>query len=145
MKRLHGLEPLAGALALLGGALLVLWALVSQGVTEVIVSPPEAVVEQLVRAMGAHRYEGALLGLSQDLRQQVHEEDLREIEGAIEHAHQGIWMVQGEQPLQQGERASAVASVHFDDGQDQSITLRLQKEQGNWKVSTIDPLRQLTQ
>jgi hypothetical protein len=145
MKRLAGLQAIAIVFVLLCAALLILAALISQGVTFAIVPPPGMPAEGLVRALKAHRYEGALEELSEELQQQVQEQDLRDLAEKIEQAHQGIEQVHGETVAQQEQDATAQVDVELDDGSQQTIELPLKKENGIWKVTSLDPLNALTQ
>lgn len=144
------IKPLLWMVLLLAVVLLALAGMVAQDWSEFIVPPPENTAEQFVSALGAHRYEGAMNQLSQDLRQQVSEEDLRalvrnlELSPArgIQDAHE-----QGAQRLggaaQQSDQATAEVQVKLGNNQQTTVQLPLIKENGLWKVSSLEPLRGL--
>ena len=137
-------KPIVWMLALAGVVLLALAGLVSQGVEQVIVPPPENAAEQLVAALGARRYTGAMNQLSQDLQQQVREEDLRALVESIEQSGaQGIQDASGQSAQKQGSQATAQMQVKLGNNEEKTVELPLQKENGVWKVSSIAPLNGL--
>ena len=143
MKSLAGLRGVIVTVILLAAVLSVLWAFISQGITAVIVPPPETVGEDLLRALAAHRYEGARQVISSEL-QQVTEEDLGHLMQRIEAAHRGIEQVHGESSTQQQQTATAQIIVQFSDGSQQTIELPLQQKYGLWKVTSLEALNALT-
>ena len=137
-------RPLLWMALLFAGVLLALAGLVSQDWTEFIVPPPENSAEQLVNALGAHRYEGAMNQLSQDLQQQVKEEDLQALVKTIEQSPaQGIQDAHGQGAQEQGDQATAEVQVKLGTNEEVPVELPLTKENGVWKVSSLDPLRSL--
>lgn len=137
-------KPLLWMALLMTVVLLVLAVMVSQDWTKFIVPPPENTAEQLVSALGAHRYEGAMNQLSQELRQQVKEEDLQALVKNIEQSPaQGIQDAHGQGAQEQGEQATAEVQVKLGTNEEVPVELPLKKENGLWKVSSLDPLRSL--
>jgi hypothetical protein len=130
---------------LLAASLLVLSVAVGQGATTFIVPPPDTVAEEFVRALKAHRYEGAKNELSAELQQQVSDEELTRLVYALGAGHQGIEEAHGESAEEQGDTATATVQVKLGSGQEESLEFALRKEQGEWKLSSIDSLRQLAQ
>ena len=143
MRDLLALRCVFGAAALFGAALLVLWLLVSQGVTAVIVPPPETEAEQFLRALKAQRYAAARNQLAQDLREQTRVEDLQAAVRALEQARGGIADARGEQSHEQGESARATAKVRLGDRQQEALEFALKKEHGLWRITSLDPLTRL--
>ena len=140
----QSIKPVVWMALTLGVVLLALAGLVAQDWTEFIVPPPENTAEQLVSALGAHRYEGAMNQLSQDLQQQVSEEDLHALVSSLEESPaQGIQDAHEQRAQQQGDQATAEVQVKFGNNQQTTVQLPLVKENGLWKVSSLEPLRGL--
>jgi hypothetical protein len=136
-------RPLIGAAAIVAGALAILQLLLAQGVTFAIVPPPETTAEQLVRAVQAHRFYGAMQLLSEPLQAQVAEDDFRGIAAEIREAHGGIAQAHGVDAQPAGDTATATARVRLEDRSETTLEFPLVKEQGEWRVASIDPLRRL--
>lgn len=144
MSALSGLRPFAIIAALLAASLLVIAGLVSADAASLIIPPPEGVAEQVVTALGAHRYEGAMNQLSDDLQQQVGEEDLQAFVEAVEESpREGIQDAHGQDAQESGNQATASVEVKFGNNETQTIDLPLAKENGLWKVTSLEPLRTL--
>lgn len=110
-----------------------------------IVPLPNRTAEQLVDALAAHRYSGALNQIGQDLHMQMNPEDVRNLvqavedaQGSIEDAHQLGYQKQG---------ASALAEVRitFANRREHALQFQLVRERGIWQVSSIEPLQALSQ
>ena len=137
-------KPVVWILLLANAILLALAGMVARDWTKVIVPPPENTAEQLVSALGAHRYEGAMNQLSQDLQQQVKEEDLQNLVKIIEQSPaEGIQDAHGQDAQEQGDQATAEVQVKLGSNQETTLQFPLVKENGTWKVSSLDPLKEL--
>jgi hypothetical protein len=143
MSGLMGVRPIAVLAGLCVGALVVLELLTSQGVTAVIVPPPDSAGEELVRAMHARRFTAAQRELAEGLRVQMGEAGVRGLADALEAAGRGLEDAHGQGYERQNERATAHLLVKTKDGQERPIDLPLTKEQGEWKVASLEPLRAL--
>jgi hypothetical protein len=144
MKDFQALRSLLAVLAVLSLGLLVYGALVAADRADLLIPSPESAAEQFVSAMAAHRYSGALNQLSQDLLEQVKEEDLRDLMESIEASSSaGIQDAHEEEAQEQGETAQASVRVKLGNNQEQTLDFPLQKENGLWALTSIDPLRSL--
>ena len=140
----QSMKPVLWIVLAFAAVMLVLGVLISQDITEFIVPPPENTAEQLVSALSAHRYEGAMNQLSQDLQQQVKEEDLQSLVKTIEQSPaQGIQDAHGQQAQEQGNQATAEVQVKLGTNEEINVAFPLKKENGIWKVSSLEPLRGL--
>ena len=131
----------AGALAL--GVLAVALAVCAVSVFglgdgRTLVSPPEAVAEDFLRATWMKRYPQAARYLSEDARAHINDDALAAARARLEEATGGIEDVRGEQGWIAGETAEAYASVR---GRDRSVgvRLRLRRQKGEWRVAGLDP------
>lgn len=139
-------KPIVWMLLTAAVVLLALWGLVAQDVTQLIVPSPETTAEQLIGALGAHRYEGAMNQLSQDLQQQVTVEDLQSLVKRIEASQaRGIQDSLGQSANEHDQQTTAIVQVTLGSNQQVNVELPLIKENGLWKVSSLDPLRGLGQ
>lgn len=140
---MNALRPVAALLALCLGVLLVLDVLVSRDATAFVIPPPDSVGEELVRALHARRFSAAHRELAEGPRVQLREADLRGLVDALEAAGRGLEDAHGQGFDRQGEQAIAHMAVKTKDGQERPIDLPLVKEQGEWKVASLEPLRAL--
>ena len=141
MRTWHSFKPIVWIFLIMSAVLLVLAGMVSQGWTKQIVPPPETTASQLVGALAAHRFEGAMNQLSQDLQQQVTEEDLRALMSAIEQSpSKGIQDSHGQSAQIEGDQATAEVQVKLGTNEQINIQFPLKKENGVWKVTSLDPL-----
>jgi hypothetical protein len=137
-------KPLAWILLLFSAILLLLAAFVTQGWTQFIVPPPENTAAQLVSALGAHRYEGAMNQLSEDLQQQVKHQDLQNLVKAIEESPAGgIQYAHEQNSEQQDDQATAEVQVTLKNNRQVNIQLPLKQENGVWRITSLDPIREL--
>lgn len=137
---LRGPLAIAAALAL---ALLVLAALTAQGVTAIIVPPPDEVGQQFFTSLKAHNFDAAQQDLSEALRQQVTPGDLRDLARRLEAATHGIVQASGEDPQTQGDTATAQVRLTFQDGRERTVDVAFTREQGLWQISSLAPLQAL--
>jgi hypothetical protein len=146
MKDWQALKPLAGVLALFLAALLVFAALVAADRASLLIPSPENAAGQLVQALGAHRYAGAMGQLSQELQQQVDRNDLIALVEQIEaSASRGIEDAHAVDSQEQGVTAAATVRVKLKNMQEQELQFALVKENGLWKVESLKPLESLIQ
>jgi hypothetical protein len=143
MNDFRALRPVLVVVAILAAVMLAIYAAVALDNASLIVPPPETTAEQLISALGAHRYEGAMNQLSQELKQQVKEDDLHALVESIESSRQGIQDAHEQGAHEQGQSATASIIIKLGDGQEQTVDLPLQKENGLWKVTSIEALRSL--
>lgn len=130
-------------LALIAVMLLLIWGLLALGVEQWLVPDPGTVAEELVQAFGAQRYAGVAGQLHSDAREQMNEGELRALAEQVQQAHQGISTVEAVEQRQDGETASVMLAVQFEDQTEQTIHLPLAKENYQWQVTSLDGLRAL--
>ena len=141
---LPGLRPLAGITAIFGAAMLALGLLVANDVEFATVPPPETEAESLVRALKARRFNAVKGELTESLKQEVQEDQLKQLFEAVRAAHRGISDAHGEEAQTEGTRASATVRVRLEDKTEETIELPLAKEHGLWRVTSLEPLGRLT-
>lgn len=141
MTALKALSPIGAIVGLCLGALVVLELLVSQGATRFVVPSPDATGEEMLRAMHARRFQAAHRELAVAARAQVGEAGLRMLADQLEAGGRGILDAHGQGSAEQGERATAQLLVKTSDGQERPLELPLVKEQGEWKVASLEPLQ----
>lgn len=145
MKTWLTVRPALFILAAVAGVLLVNWILVRIGAEKMIVPKPEITAEEFIKALGAHRYEGAMEKLSSDLEQATSESDLQSIVEQVEQENGKIDTVKGNLLQEEGDTASASVEVQFENGNQREANLPLVKENGIWRVNGLDGLNSLAQ
>lgn len=143
MNDWQSLKNIFFMLVLLGFSLLMILSLAATGRASLLIPSPENTAESLVVALSARRYSGAFQALSQDLQEQVGMQDLQKINRAVQSSHGGILDARGQESQEQGTFASATVQVKLGDLRETSLDLPLVKENGEWKVSSIEPLQEL--
>jgi hypothetical protein len=143
MKDLLGLHSILVILAVSALALLLIAGVVVLDKAKYIIPSPEMTATQMVDALGAHRYQGAMNQLSQELKEQVSEQDLKSVVRSIENSQSGIYQADEGAAQVQGQMARAQVKVRLGNGQENIIEFPLQKENGLWKVSSLEPLHSL--
>ena len=144
MKDFQALRSLLAVLAVLALGLLIFGVLVAADRADLLIPSPEGAAEQFVSAMAAHRYTGALNQLSQDLQGQVKEKDLQDLVQSIEaSSSEGIQDAHEEEAQEQVDTATASVRVKLGNNQEETLDFPLKKENGLWKLTSIDPLRSL--
>ena len=143
MKDSLALRSILAIAAIFVLALLLIAGAVALDQAKFIIPSPETTAAQLVDALGAHRYEGAMNQLSEELRQQVTEQDLQSLVQSIESSQDGIYDAQEVGAQEQSQFASAQVKVKLGNGQERIIEFPLEKENGLWKVSSLEPLQSL--
>jgi hypothetical protein len=106
------------------------------GDRQTLVSPPEAVAEDFLRATWMKRYPQAAQDLSEGARAHINEDELAAVRARLEEATGGIEDVRGEEGWIAGETAEAYASVR---GRARTVRVRLRllRESGNWRVAGV--------
>lgn len=107
----------------------------------VLVPPPEAVSENLVKAMTEHRYAQARQHVTKDLAR-TDPGSLAVIVRGIEQVNGAVETVQGEDAVVSGEESTARVALEFERGR-RDLHLPLRREKGLWKVASLDPLREM--
>lgn len=137
-------RPILAIVVVFAAVLLVAGLLASAGQAQILSPGPEQAAENFVSALGAHRYTGAMGQLSQELRQQVSEDDLKGIVQALEgSSRKGIQDAHGVDSQQQGNAATARVQVKFGSSQEQELEFSLLMKNGVWRLASIDPVRSL--
>lgn len=114
--------------------------LLANGVTLAIISEPEQVAEGFVRALKAHRFEGAFKELGQEAQSQTSPQALKEITVSLEAAGRPINGAYGLESKVTGNTATATVRIEINSQIQQVLTFKLVKENAQWKVASIDPL-----
>jgi len=142
VSRLKGVLALLLMLLMLRAALALIAAALPLEGMDWLIPAPENTAEQFVSALAAHRYEGAMNSLAQELRRQTREEDLAALVQAIEDSpRRGIQDARGLQSDEQGDTATATVEVKYGNNQTGLIEVPLKKENQVWRVTSLDPLR----
>ena len=134
------MRALANALAITAAALALCAAAVfGGGDRRILVSPPEAIAEDFLRAVWMKRYPQAAKYLSETARAKVGERDLAAVRARLDEAVGGIEDVRGEEGWIAGDAAEAGAEIR---GRARSLTVSLPmgREKGEWRVAGIDGL-----
>jgi hypothetical protein len=124
---------LATSLALTGAVVL------RGGDRATLVPPPDAVAEQFVRQLAAHRFDRAVPFLSSHVRREIDARDLAAITSLFEAQNGAITFVEGQERSRT--RIQAVAEVHTktDRRQSPALEFELMSEHGEWKVNGLGP------
>ena len=102
-----------------------------------LVSPPEVVAEDFLRAVWMERYPQAARYLDQDARLRLEREALAATRARLEEATGGIREVSGEESRFYADEADGIAAVRGRRATAR-VTLRMRREKGEWRVSRID-------
>ena len=144
MRVLLSLRPLVGITALFGASVLMLGVLVANDVDFAIVPPPENEAESLVLALKSRRFTAVKGELTSSLKEVVQDDQLKALFDAVRAAHGGISDAYGERAQKDGDRATASVKVKLEDQTEETMELPLEKENGLWRVSSLEPLGRLT-
>jgi len=104
------------------------------------VSPPEAVVEDLVRALQCRRFRQSAKYFTRDARARVSPALLADVTARLESRIGRIEKVAAEDGWMAGDDAEAVAVLGTDQRDDVRVPLRLHREKGEWRVVGIEGL-----
>ena len=129
--------------AVLVTALAILWALVAQGMTQFIVTPPDRVGQLFFGSLIAHNFQAAHGDLSRPMQAQVAVDNLRQLAERLEQAGRGIESASGESAQRQGQSATAEVKLTLADGTERTLTLTFTQENGVWRLSSLAPLEAL--
>jgi len=130
-------KAVALALAMAALALAVCAAAIfGRGDGRTMVSPPEAVAEDFLRALWMKRYPQAARFLAADARVRLGDEALAAMRTRLEEATGGIRDVSGEEGRISGDEADGTASLR---GKRATVVVavRLRREKGEWRVSGV--------
>ena len=134
------MRALANAVAITAAGLALCAAAVfGGGDRRILVSPPEAIAEDFLRAVRMKRYPQAAKYLSQEARAQVGEADLAAVRDRLEAVVGGIEDVRGEESRITGDGAEAGAEIRGL-ARTTTVALRLRREKGEWRVEGIEGL-----
>jgi len=100
--------------------------------TDILVSPPEAVVEQFVRKLAGARYDVALAHL--DDRSPAVRVRIRTTSDALRARAGAIGQVEGRRGVIDGDRATATAIVTTERAGDITMEFRLIRHAGSWRI-----------
>jgi len=140
MKFWLGFKSVVWISGLIGFLLLAIWILISQNYTEIITPSAQTTGETFLRALAAHRFEGALNELSSGLEGEVTTYDLKVLMEHIERAHHTIDRVSAVSHSETGELGSARVEVRFSNGVRRTLDLPMRRENGIWKISSLKPV-----
>lgn len=144
MKEVRALTP--ALLVAVGTAVLVLvlgMLATDERIGRFIVPTPETTAEELLRALGARRFEAARAELTEEARASVGTDDLRELANDLEQQGAGISQAHGERLAQHGDEAVVTARVRLQSARDAQLDVPLRREHGLWKVASVEPIRAL--
>jgi hypothetical protein len=105
-----------------------------------MVSPPEAVVEDLLRALECRRYPQALKYFTRSAREKVSADQLAEATRRLESRIGRIEDVKGEEGWLSGDDAEATAVLRTDKADEVRVPLRLRRDLGEWRLTGIEGL-----
>jgi len=134
--------PLAMA-ACLAVALLVTRALVGADRALFLVPRPEQEAQEFLKALQAHNYGAARHALTRDLQAQIMDEDLRALARELEERRPALEDARGVSAAVQGTAASATVELRREDGLRHHAEFRLERENGLWKLASIEPVQAL--
>ena len=104
------------------------------------VSPPEAVVEDLVRAAECRRYPQAMKYFTADARQRLSPDSVAEATRRLESRVGRIEDVKGEPGWMAGDDAQAFALIRTNQRDEVRLPMRLHREKGEWRVMGLEGL-----
>lgn len=125
--------------ALASASLALIAGLIAMGGNDVIVPPPEQPAIDFVQALKAHRFEGARLELTEAERQEIDVERLREYVAALDRQGLTITSIDGHEVSRSADEALVDVDIRFATSV-ATVTLPMQREQGEWRIASIDSL-----
>jgi hypothetical protein len=141
MNVVKSLTPLISILVIVVVLLAGISAAMQAGRAGWIVPAPDTAADGFIEALAAHRYEGALEALSQEQQQDLDWKELQSMVQKIEDSHlRGIEESQTIGFEEQGSTAVAELEVKFKNLDEERLLIPLIREQGEWKVDSIEPL-----
>ncbi len=142
MRDWLALRGLLAVLVLWGALLGLIAAQIALGGNHVVIPPPEQSAVDLLQALKAHRFEGAWMELSEPAGARTAASDLQDLTRRLEE--KGVWIVslEGSERSRSGDQALVDVDLDLPSGST-GITLPMRREQGEWKVDSIEPLAAL--
>jgi hypothetical protein len=107
------------------------------------ISTPSGATEEFIHRLVSHNFDRAGEQLSSQVSQKVSPADLRLLFRHFEGHYQGIYKIRVDILTQKGDNAIASLRFKLDSGNYQSIQIPLHKENGVWKIASIQPLWKL--
>jgi hypothetical protein len=142
-RELSALRPV-GLLLLIGGVFLVgLLAVGSTGASKLLVPSPDDTAGEMLHALLAHRESAAHRALSRELRAQVPPERLEQLAPEVAERLGAVSRLTTETVAEQDDRATVRATLRVGAGEERTLELSLVKEEGFWRVASLEPLRAL--
>ncbi len=141
MRYWLALRGIVMILLALAGAEGLVWLVLNFTSGEMIAPQPKTVAVEFSAALTAQQWDGALDLLSEDLRRQVKEEDLRQLAQQIEAKHPHIERVNEVSEEKQGDSATAVTGFIFTGQERAEVAYALVRENHLWKIASLDELR----
>jgi hypothetical protein len=105
------------------------------GDASVLVPPPEAVAEQLMRALQTHRYSQAEQYLAEPLARKTSTARLAELQRGLEEKHGRVENVTGERA-----GAGAIVEVDLTGGRSIEVPFAMTQEDREWRVADLGGL-----
>jgi hypothetical protein len=137
---LSALKP-AGLLLLIGGLFLAgLLAVGWSGAARLIVPSPDDTAGEMLHALLANREPAAHRALTRQLQEQVPTERLEQLASEIAERLGAISHLETETVEEQDDRATVRATVRVGAGEERTLELPLVKEEGFWRVASLEPL-----
>ena len=135
-RELAALRPAGLQLLTAGLSLAVLLLLGSTGAARLLVPSPDDTAGEMLHALAAHRKPAAHRALTRELRAQVPAEQLPRF-GSVSR-------IDATTVDEQPERATVRATLRVGAGEEREVELPLVKEEGFWRVASLEPLARLT-
>lgn len=104
------------------------------------VSPPEAVVEDAVRAVQCRRYPQAMKYFTADARERLSPEAVGDATRGLESRVGRIEDVKGEAGRMAADDAEAYAVIRTDRSDEVRVAMRLRREKGEWRLTGLEGL-----
>lgn len=143
MKDIRSLWPLLVMLLVLAASLVTLAVIVPIDPGGWVTPSPEGTAAQLVSALSARRYSGAMEQLSQRMKSEVTNVDLQNLVHKIEESHQGIEGVQEKGSTSSTTQATTWVDVKLGDDEKRTLTIPMVRENEIWKVDSLKALEAL--
>ena len=126
---------------LIASLLLIAGAVFGLGDRGVLVSPPEAVAENFMRALSTGRYDMALPYLSDGLARTTDAASLKAYKDRLEAKTGAIEEVKGENGRILGEQAVADAVLKTERAGEVTVPLRMERSEGEWTIRHIGEIQ----
>jgi hypothetical protein len=103
---------------------------------------PEEVAEQFFQALDQHDFEAAQATLSAEQRASLNAEALQGLAVALEQAGRGA--IEAHSVASQVDSQQVAATVMVQLGATAPVALPLRQEDGAWRITSVEPVQQLT-